>query len=117
MSAANITSTRKVAQVRFYNSSNINNYPSELSISQLISGKIFKEGSIIQLGIQGLPGTKFYINGSTDPVILGYTGIYELNVDGISTITELKFDKKSIETINDNPNAYLIVDFIYETGG
>ena len=130
MSVTNIASTRKVGQIRFYNSSNPNNYhpktnksnnegdnTNQFDMRNLISGSAFSGYNIIQLGIQGLPGTKFYINESIGPVILGYTGIYELDVDGISTITSLKFDKKSIETINNNPNAHLIIDFIYESGG
>jgi hypothetical protein len=37
-------------------------------------------GSISQLGIQGRPGTSFYLNGSTLPIVLGETGIYEIDL-------------------------------------
>jgi hypothetical protein len=35
---------------------------------------------IVQLGIQSVPGTKFYLNGSNNPIIIGNTGIYELDL-------------------------------------
>jgi hypothetical protein len=69
---------------------------------------------ISQLGIQSLPGTKFYLNNSNDPIIIGHTGIYELNLEGMAEITALAFDSKSIEAINGNYNSFLIVDIIYE---
>jgi hypothetical protein len=37
-----------------------------------------------------------FINGFTTPIIVGSTGIYELNVDGLSSITDLQFDKASL---------------------
>jgi hypothetical protein len=56
-----------------------------------------------QLGIQSLPGTRFYLNDNIEgPVILGSTGIYELELEGISKISSLKFDSKSLKLIADN---------------
>jgi hypothetical protein len=58
---------------------------------------------------------KIYINNHINPVVVGQTGIYELNVDGISFIQDLRFDGTTLEIINHNKNnAYLIVDYIYE---
>jgi hypothetical protein len=38
---------------------------------------------IVHLGIQTLPGTKVYLNSNMDaPVIIGATGIYELDLEG-----------------------------------
>jgi len=45
---------------------------------------------------------KVYINNHTNPVIVGQTGIYELNVDGISYITDLRFDGATLNIINKN---------------
>jgi hypothetical protein len=59
-----------------------------------------------------LPGTKFYLNNGTTPIIIGSTGIYELDLEGLSEITALSFDGTSIETINSNNNAYLLIDVI-----
>ena len=45
-------------------------------------------------------------------IIIGSTGIYELDLEGLSEITHISFDPSSIESINKNNNAYLIVDVI-----
>ena len=71
---------------------------------------------VIQLGIQSLPGTKFYLNNSNDPIIIGNTGIYELDLNGLSEITAISFDRASINAIATNQNGYLIVDILYEDG-
>jgi hypothetical protein len=61
-----------------------------------------------------LPGTKFYLNNSADPIIIGSTGIYELDLEGVAEISALSFDSKSIDSIKDTNSAYLIVDAIYD---
>ena len=85
----------------------------------LISGSAFTTANcipIIQLGIQSLPGTKFYLNNSYNPVIIGNTGIYELDLNGLAEVTSLQFDQKTLQAIHNNSNAYLIIDIIYEDG-
>jgi hypothetical protein len=89
------------------------NYPQNISKAKLSSGSIFSNYlPITQLGIQALPGTKFYLNNGTTPIIIGSTGIYELDLEGLSEITNLSFDASSVESISRNNNAYLIVDVI-----
>ena len=66
------------------------------------------------IGIQALPGTKFYLNGSYLPTVIGYTGIYELELDNTSQITSIRFDDESIDRIAKNGETFLIVDLIYE---
>ena len=108
---------KKVNQVRYYGDGQSNrNYPANVSARTLQSGSIFHNTlPIIQLGIQTLPGMKIYLNNHTNPIIVGQTGIYELNVDGISYITDLRFSSDTLATINNNTNnAYLIIDYIYE---
>jgi hypothetical protein len=63
-----------------------------------------------------LPGTKFYLNDNVRnyPIIVGYTGIYELNLDRIAEINSLSFDATSIQTINNIEDAYLIIDMVCE---
>lgn len=69
---------------------------------------------IQQLGIQTLPGTKFYLNQSLDPIIIGGTGIFELDLRNTTAIlSSLRFDKASMLAIKNNPEGYLIVDFVY----
>ena len=103
----------KIMQFRYYGEKVSNNQPSNISASNLASGHIFSGYlPITQLGIQTLPGTKFYLNNSIYPVVVGSTGIYELALKGVTQITEIHFDKRSLNLINENNNAYLIVDII-----
>lgn len=109
-----------VRQYRYYGSGDKNalkNYPNGISYARLASGSIFFKdgtlGSITQLGIQAIPGTKFYVNNSAEPIIIGSTGIYELDLEGVSEITSLMFDQNSLEIINGLDSGYLIVDAIY----
>ena len=107
---------KHVMQFRYYEDNHTNNQPVELNAGQLINGTVFaKYLPFTQLGIQALPGTRFYLNDNIEgPVIVGSTGIYELELEGISKINSLKFDSKSLKLIADNPNAFLIIDVIYE---
>lgn len=107
---------KQVKQFRFYQHNSNKNYPqAKVNYRNLVSGRLFQDYMpISQLGIQALPGTKFYLNGSNDPIIIGHTGIYELDLEGLAEITALSFDAKSIEAINGNNNSFLIVDIIYE---
>ena len=113
---------RKIKQFRFYQRVGTNgdtrNQPAEISLSNLKSGAIFSTSyPIVQLGIQTLPGVKFYLNKAIDPIMIGETGIYDLELDGTTQITHLCFDGTSLNLINSNPDAYLIIDIIYESEG
>lgn len=104
-----------VKQFRYYNNNNEKNQPSDLQSAQLVSGEIFANyAPIVQLGVQGLPGTKFEVNTSPEPILIGSTGIYELDLANGVTISSLKFNSQSIENIQNNNSAYLIVDIIYD---
>jgi len=61
-----------------------------------------------------LPGIKFYINNGSQPVIVGATGIYELELNKIATITNLLFDYNSLTNIDANDSASLLIDAIYD---
>ena len=123
---------KQIRQFRYYDEDSPKNQPqlSEITSEKLtedqkeitlkcqyVSGAVFANYMpVIQLGIQGLPGTKFYLNGANQPVIIGMTGIYELDLDGLSEIDSLSFDYDSMTLIEDNENAYLIVDIIWDDG-
>ena len=107
-------------QFRYYgNSSDGKNYPSEIKKDSLASGSYLINSkpsatSIASLGIQTLPGVKFYLNNSQiDPIIIGPSGIYELGIDENYEITGLQFDRKSLDMIDANSGAYLIIDVVY----
>ena len=120
----------KVKQFRYYNdkSSEVaadkRNQPTTLDgTTTLITSEHYANGDVFgkyfpvtQLGIQALPGTKFYLNGGTSPIIIGTTGIYELDLDSGIQITKITFDAQSIKDIANNENAFLLVDVMYDDG-
>lgn len=107
---------KKVFQYRYYGDSNTKNYPQDISSTNLCSGAIFEGKIIKQIGVQTMPGVEFYLNAAKEPIIVGSTGIYELDVDNIADITALSFSPVSIDMINNGGNSsfYLIVDILYE---
>ena len=110
---------RKVQQIRYYGdhkSDSDKNQPANLTGDRLRSGSIFNQYTPMkQIGIQTMPGVKFYLNNSIEPIIIGSTGIYELNVENLTEITALSFDTTSINMINQTPStSYIIVDILYE---
>ena len=117
-----IVNNKKIKQYRYYFDPQIGqlnvNYPNDLVAAKL--GKdntIFSDGRIIyQLGIQALPGIKFYINDSDYPVIIGTTGLFEIELSSGMQINKLYFDEGSLQLIADNPSAVLIIDTIEEGG-
>ena len=123
--------TKKITQLRFFgdsngylNSSDVNaiyhqmdeNQPNSLSSLDLSSGDAFVDYvPITQLGIQALPGTRFNLNANLDPIIIGVSGMYELDLTNSSAVlTSLTFEKDSLDQIDKNPDGYLIVDIVYE---
>lgn len=120
---------KAIHQFRFYSDSPSEgrNEPSGLDytnaggMTAFASGSLFdgtkggkKYVPILQLGIQSIPGTYFYLNGGLDPIIIGSTGIYELDLTGEVEISKLEFELESLQRINSMQNGYLIVDIIYE---
>lgn len=117
----------KIRQYRFYNNKNgaNKNYPStimvntvntDVTLDHYTNGTVFESNfPILQLGIQAPPGTKFRINNGDD-IIIGTTGIFELDLEGKTEITSLMFDAVSMAFINANDNLSLIVDTIYDDG-
>lgn len=104
---------KQIMQFRYYSEESPQNQPKDINKGKLVKGSVFANYlPITQLGIQALPGTKFYLNNSITPILIGSTGIYELDLEGLSEITDLHFDASSIESINKNNNAYLIIDVI-----
>ena len=108
-----------VQQFRYYGEGHPSNYPSDsMNSNSLYDGSIFKEYTpITQIGIQSLPGTTFYLNNDetrSNPIIIGYSGIFELDLDGITEINTLCFQLESLQRINQVYGASLIIDIIYE---
>lgn len=107
----------KVKQFRYYNEGNENNSPVNGTMTDFITGDVFNAVTpILQLGVQTIPGAKVVFNEATDYVIIGSTGIFELDLKGQTFISRLQFQKETMELIRDNDSAFLIVDVIYEDG-
>jgi len=103
---------RKIKQFKYYPP--VKNEEDEIS-KKFINGTIFAEEGvfpILQLGIQGLPGTKFYLNGSIYPICIGLSGIYDLEVKNGVIISKLEFSADSMAKYKNG--SVLIVDIIYE---
>lgn len=96
------------------------NFPNNINKVGLKKGTIFLEeaelisAKIIGLKIQTVPGVEFYLNDGEDSLIIGANGVYELKIgEGYEISNQMRFTEKSIDLIDYNPNAYLIIDIIY----
>lgn len=109
--------SRKIKQLRYYNDNHDKNAGFQTSAQYCNETSFSYFAPIEQLGIQTLPGTKFYLNQSLDPIIIGSTGMYELDLRNTTAIlSSLRFDAASMETIKNLDNGFLIIDLVY-TGG
>ncbi len=107
---------KAIKQFRFFGQ-NPTISSSNLTFQGLVSGNIFENFlPIYKLGIQGMPGTKFYLNNSSDPIVIGITGIYELDTKGQTRITAINFSPDSIQNIMDSSFGGLIIDIMYDPG-
>ena len=112
----------RIKQFRYYTGNSVENYPREIRNNPItaidyVNGSVFGDYyPISQLGIQTLPGTKFYLNNALEEIIVGSTGIYEIELNDQTEITKIQFNAKSMELIDENNNAFLLVDIIYDDG-
>lgn len=105
---------KQIYQYRYYPMSISRTQPEDLTEVSLVNGSIFASRMpITQLGIQTLPGVQFYLNGSTNPITVGATGIYELDMNAGAIITELRFSADSVQLIKNSNTAYLIIDAVF----
>lgn len=106
---------KQLKQFRWYGKNDPRNVPDVGDgVTQYSTGEVFEEYyPISQLGIQALPGTKFYLNGNVKPIVIGVSGIYDLDIKNGARVTELSFSDQSLEDISNNTTNFLIVDIIY----
>lgn len=110
---------KRIMQFRYYGENDNRNYPSDYTIADWTTNVLSKCGIVSHLGIQGEPGVVFYLNNGNNPIILGSTGIYELDLEGIGRITNLKFNEEKLTTTYPtNPassdSKRILVDVIYD---
>ena len=110
----------KFKQLRFYNY-NAATSLNEPHISTVEDGLLkWRNGNafteylpVSRLGIQAPPGTRFYLNGSETPIKIGWTGLFELDLSQGGEITSIQFDIGSLNFINGNSNACILLDLVY----
>ena len=86
-------------------------------MEQLKSGSLFNGLAISQLGIQGKPNLTFFLNGSDFPIILGETGIYEIDLQDRGVITSIRFVDNNTLKSYDGRGDRLLIDIVFETKG
>lgn len=111
-----------VYQLRYYSADNEKNIPSDPNKWVGLSNDLTKSqdlltnyGAAIKLGIQTLPGVRFFISGNnfTDGIIIDHTGIYDLDLRNTNTaISNLYFDVASLARIDSVDNASIIIDLL-----
>ena len=125
MASSTSATNPEVIQFRYYGIGSSENYPSgeELwtggsttSDTQKSVNLLSNYGSAVKIGIQTLPGVKFYIGNSsfTTGITIDHTGVYELDLRNTTTsISSLYFNMNSLKRIDEMGNASLIVDVLY----
>lgn len=117
--------TQTAVDTGAYIADHVENYPNIPNYrDKLISGNIFQDyGYVSQFGIQGPVGLRFYLNNSIHPIMIGETGIYELDLEGIGRLTAIRFNKDDLDKFypkendnnhNGNRADRLIIDIVYE---
>lgn len=106
---------KRIKQFRYYGKDNIDkNMPRQ--------GEVFFKGNWFQninavshIGVQAIPGVRFYLNDSPSSLMVGQTGIYELDLGNLGIIQSFKLDFSSLKDKEEQILEYgIIVDVVYE---
>ena len=109
-----------IKQFRYYGKESLDNYPSDVTYQNLTLDNIFKGyGTITQMGIQAPRGTVMYLNNETAyPIVIGETGIYEIDLQDHGQIYAIRFKAESLEELEkQGSTGRLLIDIIYEGAG
>lgn len=108
---------KQIMQFRYRTDNDSYNSPINLTRDKLASGTLFNGfGPVSQLGIQGPPGLRFYLNDSLYSIMLGETGIYELDLGEVGRINSIRFIANDVDDLITADHT-LLVDIVYEGGG
>ena len=107
---------KRIAQFRFEGFNSPNNYPNFSDYNAMLTtGNIFHDYRLIsKFGIQGPPGLRFYLNNSLNPITIGKTGIYELDLENIGRINSIQFIESEVSNLINNTGNKLLIDIVYE---
>lgn len=76
------------------------------------SGSAFQKGvPIVKLTIYGPPTTSFYINDSITPIVIGTSGVFNIDLKNQTKITSLFFDFDCLNNLQESDN--IVVNAIY----
>lgn len=94
------------------------NFSNDIDVTfDLTQFEDIKVKKITQLGIQGYPGMTFGFNEKSASILLGSTGLLDLDLNSIPLeISFIYFPEETIKVIRNNPNLYILIDVIYERG-
>ena len=110
---------KKIMQFRFVGNGHESNSPTLLTRDDLTSGTLFQNyGPVSQLGIQGPPGLRFYLNNGGFPITIGETGIYELDFENVGRIFGIRINREDLSDEDGLVSAehQLIIDIVYDGG-
>ena len=110
---------KQIKQFRYYGSMSDKNYPALENYQHILAnGNLFAQhNGITHLGIQAIPGTRFYLNNSVHSITVGYTGIYELDLQIHGYIHSIRFDPTSLaQYAGGTESDRILIDIIYEGG-
>ena len=106
-----------IRQFRYYGDGDARNYPVTLNKNDLVYNNIFAGYvSITQLGIQARPNTTVFLNGQDFPIVIGETGIYEIDLQNYGQIYSIRFTSESLNEYSIGKDR-LLIDIIYEGSG
>ena len=110
-----------IKQFRYYGEKHKDNYPvNVMTYDNLVHNNIFSGyGSITKMGIQARPGTLMFLNNEQRfPIVIGETGIYEIDLQDYGQIYAIRFDAKSLSDYDaQGSTGRLLIDIIYEGTG
>ena len=109
-----------IKQFRYYGKDHPDNYPSNMTYSNLAHSNIFSGyGSITQMGIQAPRGTIMFLNNEQRyPIVIGETCIYEIDLQDYGQIYAIRFEGASLEALEkQGATGRLLIDIIYEGAG
>lgn len=110
-----------IKQFRYYGKNDSRNYPANIMNYDVLSRQniFLGYGSITQMGIQAPAGTIMYLNNEQlYPIIIGETGIYEIDLQDFGFITAIRFEGKSLNRFDASGSTdCLLIDIIYEGAG
>jgi len=105
---------KQIKQIRWFGDGDARSYPSTISKSLLQDEEYFEQFSpILQLSIHTLPGVQVFFNKSDEPIYIGHSGVYQLDLQDTSAILwGMKFKEEDLNAI-ENTNVGLIIDIMY----